>query len=221
MGLEQEGSQSELKARNSSNRDDRRSNKYDGPGVDINFVSNKPAKYDICEQYFKRENSQGEDVFKVRACEFGRDEAERMAERFAGGHGRVQGFLRGYSWSMHKMSRLWENNQDEIQRGAASIKTMDNQLRIGVDEGNRTGGSNGVSRGQSDAISRFQEVMNKGQEPDPWMTVILPEKVVEGSWGKELHFIKAWLGLLINAFAKTQKLLITIPIEVPIKSHLV
>ncbi len=187
-----EGTDSELQDRRNRNRgnqrrhsDSHRARRYDGPPVDINMVNMKPPKYDICDQYVNLYNPQPEDIFKMRSCEFGRDEAERMAERFGGGNGRIQGFLRGYAWGMHKMSRLWENNEREISKGADSIHSLRGQMRTGVDQGESIGRSNGESKGHSDAIGRFQSIVNQGVDPD--MSVVIPEtfyKAEENAYAK-------------------------------------
>jgi len=142
---------------------------YDGPAVDVNFVNQKPAKYAECDQYSNLPTAR-----VYAACEFARDEAERMAVRFGGGHGRVDGFLRGYSWGLYKATRAWRNNADEMARGAKLVDGMGDKIASGLQEGINAGTSQGQSQGKTDAINRFKAVMDTGREPDPTLRVNVP-----------------------------------------------
>ncbi len=139
---------------------------YDGPAVDVNLVNNRPAKYAECDQYLNDSTAR-----RYAACEFGRDEAERMAERYAGGHGRIQGFLRGFAWGMHKMADLTEDDAAEIAAGARAVDSLGSYLAAGLEAGSRAGRSQGDSRGSSDAIQRFVDVLNTGRNPDARLAV--------------------------------------------------
>lgn len=134
---------------------------YDGPAVDVNFINQKPAQYAECDQY--------KTLPEYKACDFARDEAERMATRFGGGNGRIQGYLRGFSWGLYKTTKASQNDGTEMARGAAAIDgTGDYQSKIqsGLQQGIADGQTRGASQGKSDAIARFSEAMDTGRTPN-------------------------------------------------------
>jgi hypothetical protein len=139
---------------------------YDGPAVDVNFNNQKPAKYAECDKYLSDKTPR-----RYAACEFGRDEAERMAERFGGGNGRIIGYLRGYSWGLNKMANLTDDDATEMAAGAAAVDGMGQYMQSGIDAGKRDGQSQGTSRGRSDAIDRFSSVLDTGRDPNPTLAV--------------------------------------------------
>ena len=103
---------------------------YDGPAVDVNFGATKPAKYAECDRF--RDNTIARYLY---SCEFGRDEADRMAERFGGGNGKIQGYLRGYAWGLYKSERAYENDQTEYAKGAAAVDSIGNSMKSGLEAG--------------------------------------------------------------------------------------
>jgi hypothetical protein len=139
---------------------------YDGPAVDVNFINQKPAKYAECDQYLNDTTAR-----RYAACEFGRDEAERMAVRYGGGNGRVIGFLRGYAWGLQKMAQIYENDATEMVKGAAAVQGMGGYMQSGIDAGVRDGQSRGFSMGNSDAIARFLKIVDTGLEPNSQITI--------------------------------------------------
>lgn len=139
---------------------------YDGPPVDIHFESTKPAKYAVCDKYLQDTTAR-----RYAACEFGRDEAERMAVRFGGGNGKIQGYLRGFAWGMHKMSDAYENDASEMIAGEKMVGSMGSTMQAGLDAGIKAGQQQGTPRGLSDAIARFEAVVNKGLQPDSKLIV--------------------------------------------------
>ncbi|MGK5086098.1 hypothetical protein WDW86_00935 [Bdellovibrionota bacterium FG-2] len=145
---------------------------YDGPAVDVNFNNQKPAKYAECDQYLNATARQ------YAACEFGRDEAERMATRFAGGNGRIEGYLRGFSWGLYKMTKAYQNDATEMKAGEKLVDGMGQYMAAGIQAGQQAGTSQGATRGKSDAISRFTSVVDTGKNPDA--TVRIPETSYEG-----------------------------------------
>jgi len=146
---------------------------YDGPSVDLNFNQTKPAKYAECDQYLNDSNAR-----RYAACEFGRDEAERMAARYGAGHGRIQGYLRGFSWALYKSSRTYMNDASAMAEGAKAVAGMGSSMQAGLEAGRRTGQSSGSSRGRSDAIGRFEAVVDRGVEPNP--SLLIPETQYAG-----------------------------------------
>lgn len=139
---------------------------YDGPPVDIHFETQKPAKYAVCDKYLHDTTAR-----RYAACEFGRDEAERMAVRFGGGNGKIQGYLRGFAWGMHKMSEAYENDASEMLAGEKLVSSIGSTMQAGLDAGIKSGTQQGTPRGMSDAISRFEGVVNKGIQPDSKLTI--------------------------------------------------
>ncbi len=139
---------------------------YDGPPVDINFNQGKPSKYAECDRFLGDTNAR-----RYASCEFGRDEAERMAARYGAGHGRVQGYLRGFSWALYKSSRTFSNDASAMNDGAKAVAGMGSSMSAGLEAGRSKGISSGRSRGNSDAISRFEAVINSGREPSPELKV--------------------------------------------------
>ena len=146
--------------------------RYDGPGVDVNLINHPPEKYGYCDRYSNAS------AREYKACIFGRDEAERVAERYGGGNGRVQGYLRGYAWGLHKTTQAYENDASEMDNGARAVDGLGGYMQSGLDAGIREGQSQGQSRGNSDAIDRFQKIVNTGRNPDA--TVRVPETTYEG-----------------------------------------
>ena len=148
---------------------------YDGPAVDINFVNTPPAQYDECEQY-------SNDSAKVyRACDFGIDEARRMAERFGGGNGRVAGYLRGFAWGMFKMTKAYQKDGDEMAKGAAAAQAnADYQglIQSGLAEGVADGNRRGSAAGKSEAVSRWEKAIDTGHIPSN--QYVVPEVPYEG-----------------------------------------
>ncbi len=145
---------------------------YDGPAVDVNFNNQKPAKYAECDQYLNATARQ------YAACEFGRDEAERMATRFAGGNGRTEGYLRGFSWGLYKMTKAYQNDATEMKAGEKLVDGMGNYMQAGIQAGQNAGNSQGSSSGKSDAITRFTSIIDTGKNPDG--AVRVPQTSYEG-----------------------------------------
>lgn len=139
---------------------------YDGPPVDVNLINVKPAKYAECEKYLNDTSAK-----RFAACEFGRDEAERMSDRFGGGNGRIQGYLRGMSWGLRKMVTAYRNDASEMLNGEKMADGLGQYMQSGLEAGRREGGRQGDQRGRSDAIDRFVSVVNKGVNPDPTLHV--------------------------------------------------
>ena len=139
---------------------------YDGPdpkGVD--YRQGRPRDYAGCDDY---KNGPGREVL---ACEAGREEAEKMADKFAGGQGRIQGYFRGYSWGLHTSTIDNEKDPTYLATGAAIADQMGSQMQPGVSDAQGAGTNQAATDGPSDAIARFSKVIDTGQEPDKQINV--------------------------------------------------
>lgn len=145
-----------------------------GPAVDVNFIHQKPAKYAECDKYAV----DGMSARVYAACEFGRDEAERLAERFGGGNGRLDGFIRGYTFGLERAYEAYQNDGNEMAKGAGAISEIGQNMEAGLEQGRVDGRTRGSSQGRSDAIDRFEKVVDKGVNPDA--TLRVPETHYEG-----------------------------------------
>ncbi len=132
---------------------------YDGPAVDINIINHPPAQYGYCDRYASQTAKH------VLACAFGLDEASRMAERFGGGHGRLEGFYRGYSWGLYKMADLYDSDEGEMASGARAVDGMGSYFASAQETGKREGTLEAGSRGGADARERFYKAVNTGSLP--------------------------------------------------------
>ena len=148
---------------------DGRHGHYDGPRSDVDVIGDKPDKYAECDHYLS--DNSPKRVFA--ACEFGRDEAERMAQRYGGGNGRVEGFLRGFSWGLHKMADAYKNDPASVAQGAAVAVngSMDSYTQAPLQASSDAGASQGTPTGTSDAIQRFKNVVNTGRDPDSTVSI--------------------------------------------------
>jgi hypothetical protein len=124
---------------------------YNGPSVDINHIKTPPAKFKFCDRHI---NSSAK---VYRACELGLSEAERMAIRYGGGHGKLEGFLTGFTWGLHERARLSRDDENSMAEGAATISdssigaTMEAGIREGMAEARR----HALPRGEQDARQEF------------------------------------------------------------------
>lgn len=134
-------------------------NRYNGPCLDVDLVKNPPAMYQECTKY---ENASAKEY---AACVFGLDEARRMAERYAGGHGRMHGYLRGFAWGMNQTARAYENDNREIEAGRKLVDGMGEYMESGLKAGRDAGSSQGSSMGSSEARARFAKAMDTGRLP--------------------------------------------------------
>ncbi len=148
---------------------------YDGPAVDVNFGATKPAKYAECDRY--RDNSISRYGY---ACEFGRDEADRMAERFGGGNGKIQGYLRGYAWGLYKSERAYENDQTEYANGANAVGGIGDTMKNGLEAGRAKGAQDGAAAGADIAIKKFRQAMASSNQQLPARDVEYPNHDYDG-----------------------------------------
>lgn len=133
--------------------------RYDGPRVDYNFIMQEPKAYEICDRYIN------DTARHMSSCVKGRDEARRMATRFAGGEGKLDGYLRGYSWGLNKMYNAYKDDAKEMEEGAKLVGSLNEQLQVGIQAGIRAGQRDGQPLGAQEARSRFHGAINSGQMP--------------------------------------------------------
>ncbi len=159
---------------------------YDGPQVDVDIILHPPAKYDYCARY-------EESTVKVyRACEFGVDEASRMAQRFAGGQGKIDGYLQGYTWGLYKMATTYQNDSNEMKDGAAIVDSLDQYLQSGINAGIRTGKANGAQEATQEVRNRFYQAVNSGNFPSS--KIIIPTITYSG----ESNAYQKYVGSIIT-----------------------
>ncbi len=167
-----------------------------GPAVDVNFVENPRQDPRYCDKY----NSQV--GYVAAACAHGMSQARLLAERYAGGYGKLQGYLRGYAWGLNQTAAMYSNDAREIQAGRAGVDAIGSTMAAGLEAGRVDGASQGGSKGSQDAVARFQAVVNTGRLPDPTVRVpsvnypgidnayqkyVGPEKTVQQIIQTDLH----------------------------------
>ncbi len=130
---------------------------YDG--LDINFNQTEPPLYAYCKEVVKIDpNISGDTkVEAMEACNMGVDSARRMADRFGGGNGNIQGYFRGYAHGMHEMYEASENDGVQFNAGAAAISGMGQYIESGLNEGIAKGNAEGKADGASEARNRFDK----------------------------------------------------------------
>ncbi len=142
---------------------------YNGPRVDVNFVQNPPAQYQECREKYINSTAR---IYS--ACSFGVDEARRMAERFGGGKGRIEGYLRGFSWGLHSSVQSNRSNPEAMALGAALNADLLGRIERASLEGASRGKSAGESRGSSEARKRFTLALDSGLNPNEEIGSIPP-----------------------------------------------
>ncbi len=137
--------------------------RYDGPppGFKRDQWERKPSAFMYCDKY---RNETGRHVL---ACGAGVEEAINMAMRFAGSHGREDGYLRGYAWGMNQAINFWQNNQDEMLRGEGEVESLNSYLNRAVSEGQSAGSRDGDSLGVSEAKNRYYRAVDTKVMPNP------------------------------------------------------
>ncbi len=133
---------------------------YNGPRVDVNFVQNPPAQYQECREKYINSTAR---IYS--ACSFGVDEARRMAERFGGGKGRIEGYLRGFSWGLYSSVQSNRSNADAMAIGATLNTDLLGRIERASLEGASRGKTAGEARGASEARKRFTSALDSGLNP--------------------------------------------------------
>lgn len=157
-------------------------NGYDGPAVDVNIINHPPPQYGYCDRYASQTAKH------VLACSFGLDEASRMAERFGGGHGRLEGFYRGYSWGLYKTVDIYDSDEREMDNGARSVDSLGSYFASAQDAGKRDGKADAGSRGGADARERFYKAVDKGTGL-PSAEVKVPAVTYTGERDAYAHYV--------------------------------
>jgi hypothetical protein len=133
---------------------------YNGPRVDVNYINTPPSQYQECREKYINSTAK---IFS--ACSFGVDEARRMAERFGGGKGRIEGYLRGFSWGLYKGVQMTQNDPTAQSVGSALNSDYLGRIDRAVKDGAARGDSIGASNGGSEARNRFHQALDSNMSP--------------------------------------------------------
>lgn len=137
-------------------------------GLDFNVNATEPRQYEYCDAMITSSTTipaaAKYDVSK--ACQYGLDDARRMAERFGGGNGMIQGFFRGYAYGMHDSYEASSNDATAFQQGQAAIAGIGSYMESGLDEGIKKGQQEGNGDGSSEARVRFNAAVDTGILPN-------------------------------------------------------
>ena len=136
-------------------------------GLDINFNETEPRQYEFCDKMVSSDKTIADaarfDVFK--ACNYGLDDARRMAERFGGGNGQIEGFHRGYAFGMREAYENASGDSRSFTQGQESISSVGAYMEAGLKDGIKTGNSDGNSDGSSEARVRFDRAVDTNTLP--------------------------------------------------------
>lgn len=131
-------------------------------GLDINFNETEPRQYEFCDQMVSSDKNISEaarfNVFK--ACNYGLDDARRMAERFGGGNGQIEGFHRGYAFGMRQAYENSVTDSRSYAQGQESISSVGAYIEAGLNDGINRGNSEGNTDGASEARVRFSQAVD-------------------------------------------------------------
>ncbi len=140
---------------------------YNGPKVDVNFINTPPAQYQECREKYINSTAK---IYS--ACSFGVDEARRMAERFGGGKGKIEGYLRGFSWGLYKGVQMNQNDPQAQAVGAALNSDYLGRIDRATKDGAARGEAVGNANGSSEARLRFTSALDSGIIPSPKLDTI-------------------------------------------------
>lgn len=136
---------------------------YSGPSVDVNFIATPPAEYQECHAKYLDSTARIYD-----ACSFGVDEARRMAERFGGGKGKSEGYLRGFSWGLYSTIRNGsEDDAAAISLGSALNGDLLGQIKTAVQQGTQNAAQVAFAAGSSEVRTSFAKALDSGTIPSP------------------------------------------------------
>lgn len=137
-------------------------------GLDFNVNATEPRQYEYCDLMISSSTTipaaAKYDVSK--ACQYGLDDARRMAERFGGGNGMIQGFFRGYAHSMHENYEASSNDATAFQQGQAAIAGVGSYMESGLQEGINKGQQEGNADGAAEVRARFAAAVDTGSLPN-------------------------------------------------------
>ena len=136
-------------------------------GLDINFNETEPRQYEYCDQVVGNDQTipANAKFESYKACNYGLDDARRMAERFGGGNGQIEGYLRGYTYAMKEAYGTSANESEQFKLGQNSINSVGSYMEAGLSEGKTKGNSEGASDGGSEARVRFVNSVDTGSFP--------------------------------------------------------
>lgn len=156
--------------------------RYDGPvsDVDRKRMDREPSQLAYCEKY------KADTAKHVLTCMFAIEEARRMAQGYAGGHGREEGYYQGYAWGMNKMLRFAENNPELIREGELSADSVfANYVSRAESEGATPGARDGGTLGSEEARGRFYAAVDTKKMPSTEIkTPAASYTGVAGAYGK-------------------------------------
>jgi hypothetical protein len=135
------------------------SGRYNGPPTDFERVRHEPPAFNECT------NPSEKSVRELAACNFGAEEARRIAMKYGGGHGRIQGFLRGFSWGLHSMAETISRDPWAINQGERAVDSMDYYITSATQLGRQQGESQGRIAGTKLAVDRFVASVDTGKYP--------------------------------------------------------
>lgn len=111
---------------------------------------------------------------RYMSCDDGKDAAERVAERYAGYNGRVEGYLRGFSWGLHREARHFENDFESRQQGAADVDTLQYYIDRGISEATEQGNRRGIAAAEQMVYGRFSDAAERSSGREPSRNYIAP-----------------------------------------------
>jgi flagellar biosynthesis/type III secretory pathway protein FliH len=141
------------------------SGRYNGPPMDFERVRQEPSLYDECKHLYDDSSRE------ASACHFGVEEGRRMAMKYGGGYGRIQGFLRGFSWGLHRMADLTSYDSRAMRQGARAVDGMDSYIDAAIQLGKKEGESQGRAAGTKMAVERFTSAVDTGRFPSSQFTL--------------------------------------------------
>lgn len=136
---------------------------YDGPPPSFrrDQWERRPSGFSYCDKY------RYDTARHVLACGAAVDAAKTMAQKFAGEHGREDGYLRGYAWGLSQSISYYQNSPEEIQRGESAVDSLDSYLSTATNEGINAGSRDGESLGTSEAKGRYYRAIDTKVMPTP------------------------------------------------------
>ena len=143
---------------------------YTGPHYNVNRVS-RPAPVGDCQNGYR-----GQTIPQavIDACRAGTREGQIMAEKYAGGHGRIEGYQRGFSWGLYDGIENAKRDSFQFQNaqkdGRYQAEISSDATTVGVGEGNRRG----TEEGPSEARIRWESAVDTEKFP----SAVLPQPVL-------------------------------------------
>lgn len=126
---------------------------------DVNFIETRPQQYQECD---KREYEVSVAVLKI--CQDSVYNAERLADRYGGGWGEIQGYLHGFAQGLYQGVNSTRNDGAERDRAAAFVKqigSFGSALKEGLAEAQRAA----TTDADSDVFALFDRAVGTGRLP--------------------------------------------------------